>query len=749
MSIRRNTTALFVPAALAAFACSSAATAQATFEFTNSGQTLGNSASWSVALGDLDGDGDLDAMVANRFSNPNTVWTNDGNGTFTNSGQTLGNVSSFSVALGDLDGDGDLDAMVANWDSANPVWTNDGSGTFTNSGQSLGYNNSISVALGDLDGDGDLDAMFANTDGEGNTVWTNDGSGTFADSGQSLGNRFSFSVALGDLDGDGDLDAMVANGDLDAIVGNFYGNTVWTNNGNGTFTDSGQSLGYNYSISVALGDLDGDGDLDAMVGNYGEIYYPGDPNTVWTNDGSGTFANSGQSLGNSNSISVALGDLDGDGDLDAMVANTSGQHNTVWTNDAAQSTDVYNQDAGVWYYSAREAIAAAEANDHLLIWGGAFNISGVIDTRELPLTFIARAPVVFGEDLLFLASDGSSFLDLNGNGSGFDIAGRFIAPENGSLVLSSLDLTAGGEMIQNNAFLIGYLDISNSAGACYLKGEVSAGMTSTGPDGVNYVADDTNVYGDYTNDGATIIQRGILYVFGDLVNNGTLTGEYNNGFDGGDAPDPGDGYSIGGSYIIGQDATLSMPNPVWWLRVGGDLDVAINDPANFTMSQATIELNGLAPGNSQTLEALSADLGAVEAGFDSSNFPIGALRITSNSITQLVNNHVNSVDAACEVLYVDELFVSAGGTLLTNGCPIYVRSATIDGTVDDPEAIVIVQGAAECRADLTGDGEVNGADLAFVLGSWGTNDSPADFNGDGDVDGADLAVVLGAWGACP
>ena len=98
--------------------------AEETFLFVDSGQALGNSASQSVALGDLDGDGDLDAMVANPGNQPNAVWTNDGNGTFTDSGQALGNSASLSVALGDLDGDGDLDAMVANFDDPNTVWFN-------------------------------------------------------------------------------------------------------------------------------------------------------------------------------------------------------------------------------------------------------------------------------------------------------------------------------------------------------------------------------------------------------------------------------------------------------------------------------------------------------------------------------------------------------------------------------------------------------------------------------------------------
>ena len=107
--------------------------------------------SQSVALGDLDGDGDLDAMVANSADEPNTVWINDGNGTFENSGQALGNSKSYSVALGDLDNDGDLDAMITNNKQPNTVWTNDGNGTFASNGQALGNSQSYSVALGDLD----------------------------------------------------------------------------------------------------------------------------------------------------------------------------------------------------------------------------------------------------------------------------------------------------------------------------------------------------------------------------------------------------------------------------------------------------------------------------------------------------------------------------------------------------------------------------------------------------------------------
>ncbi|MEC7113406.1 MAG: FG-GAP-like repeat-containing protein, partial [Bacteroidota bacterium] len=322
---------LVLPVLLAGGACAGIASAQMGFEFTNSGQALGDSDSMSVALGDLDGDGDLDAMVANAGFRgaPNTVWMTDGTGTFTDSGQALGQGSSYAVALGDLDGDGDLDAFVTNTGQQNTVWINDGTGLFTDSGQRIGNKPagkgySWGVALGDLDGDGDLDAMVVDSNAVeamcGNTVWTNDGKGVFTDSGQQLGTSCSASVALGDLDGDGDLDAMVAN--------RFSPDRIWMNDGTGTFTNSGQAIGKGNSTSVALGDLDGDGDLDAMVANG----IASDPNTVWINDGTGILTNSGQTLGNSRGRGVALGDFDGDGDLDAMAANY-GQPDTVWTND--------------------------------------------------------------------------------------------------------------------------------------------------------------------------------------------------------------------------------------------------------------------------------------------------------------------------------------------------------------------------------------------------------------------------------
>ena len=304
--------------------------------------SFGLQTSYAIALADLDGDGDLDAFVGNTsyYDNPtNTVWINDGGGNFSDSGQRLGSVFTWDVALGDLDGDGDLDAITANSElnSAVPdeIWLNDGDGYFTDSGQRLGNTLSRAVALGDLDGDDDLDAFIVNgiterSRPEPDTVWLNNGQGVFTSSGQSLGGSPGLDVALGDLDRDGDLDAFVANGDPQRVRSE--PNKVWLNNGSAVFSDSGQNLGNALSQAVALGDLDGDSDLDAFIANGGGAILDGQPDEVWLNNGSGIFHSNGQSLGTQSSYGASLGDLHQDGTLDIFVAGYYGG-NRVWLND--------------------------------------------------------------------------------------------------------------------------------------------------------------------------------------------------------------------------------------------------------------------------------------------------------------------------------------------------------------------------------------------------------------------------------
>ncbi len=125
--------------------------------FASTGAALGSSNidnTASIILGDVDGDDDLDLIVANDSSQANRLYLNDGSGGFAASGTAIGSEaeSSRSVSLADMDGDGDLDLVVAN-NGANRFYRNDGNGDFGASGTAIGTDtdNTYSIALGDVD----------------------------------------------------------------------------------------------------------------------------------------------------------------------------------------------------------------------------------------------------------------------------------------------------------------------------------------------------------------------------------------------------------------------------------------------------------------------------------------------------------------------------------------------------------------------------------------------------------------------
>ena len=224
-----------------------------------------------VDLGDIDNDGDLDLIFGgHQYFADNEVWINDGNGIFSDSGERHYSEAIWHLALGDLDLDGDLDYVWASryteQFTTSEVYLNNGIGKFTNSNQSFVPNgNSFGIVLRDVDNDGDLDFIEPNDAGNDSNaprvrIFSNDGSGMFSNSGQNLGGLNAKDADLGDLDNDGNYDMVVANW--------LSGISLLINNGNGVFNPAGPNLALPLgSHACKLGDLDSDGDLDLVVGN--------------------------------------------------------------------------------------------------------------------------------------------------------------------------------------------------------------------------------------------------------------------------------------------------------------------------------------------------------------------------------------------------------------------------------------------------------------------------------------------------
>jgi hypothetical protein len=311
-------------------------------------QAIGKWPGYSVALGDLDGDERPDALLDITggglvlYFNQERGWR--AHGSLAGAEPGPWGVMRVRPALGDLNGDGLLDVfgagccgrergMTPDDDPTAPpllpyslTWLNRGEGRLA-LGRTLGELGSNAAALADVDGDGDLDAFLANgrtlrADGTSeahtpNTVWLNDGTGSFTDSGQQLGQAESTAVALGDVNGDGWADA---------VVGNRGPDEVWLNDGAGNFIDGGQRLSTSLTERVFLADLDGDGDLDVLAAGQAEAQ-------AWFNDGAGRFTLGGQRLRHSADAAAALGDLDGDGLADVLVADVA--HTQAWLNDGS------------------------------------------------------------------------------------------------------------------------------------------------------------------------------------------------------------------------------------------------------------------------------------------------------------------------------------------------------------------------------------------------------------------------------
>ena len=335
-----------------------------------------------VTVADYDGDGDPDVYVT-RYGT-NTLWRNDG-GRFTDVTLSSGTgcpLWSLGAAFLDYDGDGDLDLFVANYFAFDPaqapfdrdpktgkaeygmparfdgqpdvLYRNNGDGTFsdvTASANVAGKGRGMGVLAADLDDDGRIDLFVAN-DVQHNAFWHNNGDGTFEDRAEALGLAVNaqgqveanMGIARGDTDGDGLPDI---------VVSHFFNehDTLWraqkSLDGRVLFQDQTLEAGLGVDSrpmtgwGIALADFDQDGRPDLIVANGhirrepDQLYLYDNPPILWRNVGEGRFRNVTSQAGpyfeqKHQGRGLAVGDLDGDGDLDVVVVQHHAPSVILW-----------------------------------------------------------------------------------------------------------------------------------------------------------------------------------------------------------------------------------------------------------------------------------------------------------------------------------------------------------------------------------------------------------------------------------
>ncbi|MCA8970458.1 MAG: VCBS repeat-containing protein [Planctomycetes bacterium] len=276
-----------------------------------------------VAVADYDLDGAPDLVFCDFADTKQLyLYKNDGRGGFADVTATalpaLPRTFAWKVAFLRADADVFPDILVT-MAGRKLLLLNQGNGTFkdvsaTNIPQTV--ISSTGIAVGDVDGDGDMDVVLTSawTDNE---LWLNDGRGVFTDASvtnlpnaRTLG---SWDATFADVDGDKDLDVFFGNS-------NYKHQTLMINDGKGVFRFDTIGLpGPQTSTRrVAVGDVDGDGDVDAFFGNFAQ------QDRLMINDGKGLFRDETVArlpLGLTGTYGAEMADIDEDGDLDIVVAN--------------------------------------------------------------------------------------------------------------------------------------------------------------------------------------------------------------------------------------------------------------------------------------------------------------------------------------------------------------------------------------------------------------------------------------------
>jgi hypothetical protein len=292
-------------------------------------------APFSVAVADINHDGFLDAVTANRDSDDVSALLGDGTGHFTLA-RTLqlppGNHSPVSVAVGDLDGTGWLDIATANPISDSvTVWVGDSAGNYVPTSYDTGRVPDA-VKIADTNGDGLLDVITPNSLDSTLTVLRGNGHGSlslFETPSVSQFDARPADVMVGDFNGDLIPDIATANS-LNNTVSILLGDSSGRHGTTNLITDGGGTD----PAALAAADFNGDGHIDIAVANYNTANV-----TVLFGNGAGQFTDGTSGLSTfgqgSAPTSLAVGDFNGDGKMDLATADPQGNVVSVQYGDGA------------------------------------------------------------------------------------------------------------------------------------------------------------------------------------------------------------------------------------------------------------------------------------------------------------------------------------------------------------------------------------------------------------------------------
>ncbi|MYE12372.1 MAG: hypothetical protein F4X99_12095 [Gammaproteobacteria bacterium] len=310
-------------------------------------------------------------------------------------------VAPSGAAAGDYDGDGDVDVFIVRGDlGPNLLYRNNGRMRFTDVAAEAGvaftkpgertYRHG-SPAMADLDGDGDLDLLIPGLDGDPTFVFSNDGDGTFTDvtPGSGLDRmraEYSLSPAFGDYDLDGDLDLALGHWGTPRDFLGGVGDTehLWRNDseaGRIRFSSVSEEAGIAPSVILNTDPRISQRAFDPTFtptfariddDEYPDLLMVGDFNfsQVFLNNRDGTFRNvtDYEVIVDGNGMGSAVGDYDGDGDLDWFVSSILAIGEDVPSHVSRVGNRLYRNDEGVFV----DATEVADVADGGWGWGSCF-----------------------------------------------------------------------------------------------------------------------------------------------------------------------------------------------------------------------------------------------------------------------------------------------------------------------------------------------------------------------------------------